>query len=62
MFMLRSDVERILKCLAGEKRFTELDLINTTMIVKEYYANHWRDDDSPEAETTQGVKRYALAS
>lgn len=25
--------------------------------LEEYYASHWRDDDSPQAEKTFGVKR-----
>ena len=28
--------------------------------IEEYYASHWRDDDSPLAEMTFGVKRMAI--
>ena len=29
------------------------------LMVKEYFAGHWRDDDSPQAERTFGVRRAA---
>ena len=36
----------------------EVDQLN--LAIEEYYASHWRDDESPLAEKTFGVKRLLV--
>lgn len=40
-----------------DKHLTEAQADELELMVKEYFAEHWRDDDSPQAERTYGVRR-----
>ena len=44
-----------------DKHLTEAQADELELMVKEFYADHWRDDDSPQAEITFGVRRAACA-
>lgn len=38
---------------------TEAQADRLMLMVTEYFADHWRDDDSPQAERTLGVRKAA---
>ena len=44
------------------QKWIDYHVRNLNLIIEEYYADHWRDDDSPQAEKTFGVRRVRLPS
>lgn len=40
-------------------RLTDADIAECHRVIAAFDATHWRDDDSPQAEMTFGVKRAA---
>lgn len=47
---------RIVEAISNVK--ADVEWLN--LKIEEYYTSHWRDDDSPLAEMTFGVKRMAV--
>ena len=42
-----------------DHHLTEAQADKLELMVKEFFATHWRDDDSPQAERTFGVRKAA---
>ena len=49
-----NEAMELVKSLMATRKALNLEIRRVT----EYYATHWRDDDNPKAETTDGVQRW----